>query len=347
MMSQAAPSPLSIGLSDASQVGEARRLAADLGRALGFDDTVTGRLSIMATEMANNVIKHAGTGRVILRSLGEPGSPGVELLTLDKGPGIANVAQCLEDGYSTAGSPGTGLGAISRLSTFFDIYSQPQAGTAVMAQLWPQSPRVSDCRTITGAVNIPKAGEHCCGDAWAIKETADRTLVIVADGLGHGTHAARAAEEALRIFHQESNRSPQEIILTMQVALRSTRGASVAVAEVQFEKQIVRYAGVGNIAGVLITPASSKNMVSHNGTVGHELHRVQEFIYPWRNDTLLVLHSDGLQTRWSLANYPGLVARHPSLLAGVLYRDFERGTDDVTVLALREQDPEMHRIKAA
>ena len=73
-------------------------------------------------------------------------------------------------------------------------------------------------------------------------------------------------------------------------------------------------------------------MVSYNGTVGHEVRKIREFTYLWPKGGLLVMHSDGLGTQWRLDRYPGLIARHPSLIAGVLYRDFNRGRDDVTVL---------------
>ena len=77
-------------------------------------------------------------------------------------------------------------------------------------------------------------------------------------------------------------------------------------------------------------------MVSHNGTVGHVTRKVQEFVYPWLPGALVIMHSDGLGTQWSLERYPGLALRDPALIAGVLYRDFQRGRDDVTVLVARE-----------
>jgi hypothetical protein len=81
-------------------------------------------------------------------------------------------------------------------------------------------------------------------------------------------------------------------------------------------------------------------MVSYNGTVGHEVRKIQEFTYQWPQQGLLVMHSDGLKTQWRLDRYPGLMHKHPSLIAGVLYRDFNRGRDDVTVLVAREEERE-------
>jgi len=53
---------------------------------------------------------------------------------------------------------------------------------------------------------------------------------------------------------------------------------------------------------------------------------------------MLVLHSDGLVSHWSLDAYPGLAARDPSLIAGILYRDFTRGRDDVTVVVAKAEE---------
>jgi hypothetical protein len=76
-------------------------------------------------------------------------------------------------------------------------------------------------------------------------------------------------------------------------------------------------------------------MVSHNGIVGHQMPRVREFEYPCPPDALVILTSDGLQTRWRLDAYPGLEAAHPALVAATLWRDHTRGRDDATALVLR------------
>jgi hypothetical protein len=94
---------------------------------------------------------------------------------------------------------------------------------------------------------------------------------------------------------------------------------------------------VGNIAAHLITRHDRRQLVSHNGIVGSNVRKVQEFDAPWTEDTLLVLHSDGLQSRWHLDDYPGLAMCHPALIAGVLYRDHARGRDDVTVVVVRDR----------
>ena len=323
---------------DTSQVGQARRAAATLVASLSFDETQAGRAAIVMTEVATNIVKHGGGGDVIARRVGSGGSAGLQILALDRGPGIENVGESLRDGYSTTGSQGTGLGAVRRLSSRFDIYSQPGAGTAVLSEVWTGEP-VTDTLDV-GAVSVPKHGETACGDGWAIAHDRRSSTVLVVDGLGHGVLAAEAAAAAIRAFHEASAEEPRLIVQAIHGALRATRGAAVAVARIDRVAQVVQFVGVGNIAGVVIAEGRpTRHMVSHNGIAGHEARRIDEFTYPWASDGLLVMHSDGLTQKWELDRYPGLGRRHPALIAGVLYRDFHRGHDDATIVVARGSTP--------
>ena len=121
----------------------------------------------------------------------------------------------------------------------------------------------------------------------------------------------------------------------MHVAMRSTRGAAVAVAEIDVTQGRVLYAGVGNIAAQIFHHDKTTSLVSLNGTIGAQFRKAQEFIYPWTPGSSLMMHSDGIKSRWSLDRYLGLTERHPTLVAGVLYRDFSRANDDATMLVWR------------
>jgi anti-sigma regulatory factor (Ser/Thr protein kinase) len=323
-----------------SQAGEARRKAIALAIRLGFNETEQGKVGIVVTELANNLVRHARDGELLLQARTRNDVTGIEILSLDKGPGMSNIDQCLRDGFSTAGTSGNGLGAVSRLSSVFDIYSVPDVGTAILTQLWASSVLETppNEKLEIGAVCLPKTGEEVSGDAWASHQEDNRSLLLVADGLGHGPLAANASLEAVRIFRENNFMSASSIIEAAHGALRSTRGAVLAIAEVDFERQEVRFAGIGNIAGTILSQEGSYYMVSYNGTVGHEVRKIQEFTYQWPQEGLLVMHSDGLKTQWRLDRYPGLMHKHPSLIAGVLYRDFNRGRDDVTVLVAREEE---------
>jgi anti-sigma regulatory factor (Ser/Thr protein kinase) len=336
------PVAVTLPVTEASQAGEARRLATTLAARLGFNETERAKVALVVTEAAGNLVKHAQRGELLLQPLDQDGVGGLDVLALDRGPGMKDVGRCLLDGFSTAGSPGTGLGAIARLADSFDLYSAPPTGTVLLARLWsrPLPPPAPAGPLAVAAVSVPKARESVCGDAWAVEHQPGRTLILVADGLGHGPGAAQASREAVRLFRGNARLDPAAIVQTIHAALRSTRGAAVAVAAVDCAAEEVRFVGLGNIAGCVLTGAASRSLVSHNGTAGHALYKIQEFVYPFPKGALLVLNSDGLLTRWQLDAYPGLTARNPALVAAVLYRDFNRGRDDVTVVAARAAAPE-------
>jgi hypothetical protein len=164
----------------------------------------------------------------------------------------------------------------------------------------------------------------------------DRFAIMVADGLGHGLSAHEAADTAMDVFYRAHEQSPSRIIADVHAALRSTRGAAVATVAVDTDRGLVTFSGLGNISGVTIAADGSRHsMVSQNGTAGHVARRIHEFTYPLPSRSMIVMFSDGLASQWDLAAYPGLSTRHPSLIAGVLYRDFSRRRDDVTVVVAK------------
>jgi anti-sigma regulatory factor (Ser/Thr protein kinase) len=331
---------LAIRVAEPGHVGEARRAAGNLARRLGGDDTFCGKVALVATEAATNLIKHAEHGELLLRPCRGEAAVGLELLALDRGPGMADPARCLRDGFSTAGSPGTGLGAIRRLTDLFELYSLPGMGTALFARLWlaPDAGRPAPARVEVGVVHVPRQGEEVCGDGWAIQETTSGYVVLVADGLGHGVLAASAARQAIGVLRERQWANPVEMVHAMHLALRSSRGAAIGVADVNLAARQLRFVGVGNIAAAIIAAGEQRSLVSHNGTVGHEMRKVQEFTYPFPPGALLVMYSDGIGTGCRLDPYPGLASRHLDLLASILYRDFHRGRDDATILAIRESE---------
>lgn len=327
---------IAIAITEQSQSGEARRAALALADRLGFPETVRGKIGIVVTEVATNLVQHTNGGVLLLRAIEQGQTLGIEILSLDTGPGMGNIDTCLQDGFSTAGTLGNGLGAICRLSDLLEIYSVAGKGTAILSHIWagPTSAQ-SPLPLEIGAVCLAKRGEEVSGDAWACHVSGDRSLFLVSDGLGHGPAAALASSEAIRVFHDHHPRPPGAIVDAAHGALRSTRGAALAIAAINFDQSVIHFAGIGNIAASITSPTEHHNMVSYNGTVGHEVRKIQEFTYPWYANGLLIMHSDGLSTHWKLERYPGLQEKHPSLIAGILYRDFHRERDDVTVLVAK------------
>lgn len=315
---------ISVTVREQTDIAEARRQAAALAQSVGFDEVETGRVAIVATELATNIVRHGGGGEMLVSRQGEQ----VELIALDKGRGMGDVAACLVDGFSTGGTSGQGLGAISRQASAFGVFSRPGQGAAVLARLGPEA-----APPTVAAVRIPYPGEQVCGDDWRWRSDEGAITLMVADGLGHGILASEAAAAAAQTFEQRPIAAPDQILQAAHGALRPTRGAAVAVA--RLEPHRVSFAGVGNIAGVVASAQGSRKMISHNGTLGHVAKRFQAFDYPVTGPYVVVMHSDGLATSWSLESYPGLIFSDPALIAAVLYRDFNRGRDDVTVVVAR------------
>ncbi|MGH7908183.1 MAG: ATP-binding protein [Candidatus Binataceae bacterium] len=332
-------------IDESSRTGEARRRAAMLARQLGFTGSDCGAAGIIAAEAATNLLRHAGGGEMIAQPIAlSPGVPALELIALDRGPGMRDVSRCMTDGFSTAGTLGGGLGAIKRLSTFFDIYSAEGGGTALAACIAPnfaerpnrESPRGR--ALCFGGVSAPKPGEEFCGDSWTVRTFNHACQALIVDGLGHGFEANKAARAALETFNLSFG-SPAMIIKEIHESLRPTRGAVGAVAEIDYIHAKVRFAGIGNIGAVIMSNQGNKRMVSHYGTLGHHLAKISEFAYDWPRDGCMVLHSDGLAARWNLDGYPGLARHAPAITAAVLYRDFSRGNDDAAVVVIRSNTP--------
>ncbi len=324
---------LVVGVSDPSGVAEARRRASSLARDLRFGDIEAGRAAIVVTEAATNLLKHGGGGEVLLQAVYVDTIAGLEVLALDRGKGIANLSDALRDGYSTAGSPGTGLGAISRQADQFDIYSAADTGTAIFARLWSRPvPPHSTVRLRIGTACAPIPGEDISADGWVVTRRGSRVVILVVDGVGHGPIAAEARREAVRIFRASAPLTPAELVAAIHAGLRSTRGAAVAVSEIDPERGCLTFCGLGNIGAVILSGGDSRHLVSHNGIAGLAARKIAAFVYPWPPNATLVKHTDGLTTQWDIDRYPGLTSRHPSLVAGILYRDCKRGRDDVAVL---------------
>jgi anti-sigma regulatory factor (Ser/Thr protein kinase) len=323
---------VSVRIEEQTDVAEARRRASDRAAQMGFDDVTIGRAAIVVTEAATNLIKHAGGGEVLVGPAINRGVSGLQVIAVDKGHGMPNVSASLRDGYSTAGTAGNGLGAIARAATTFDLYSQPGRGTVVAATIFPGATEPLSA----GAVSVPMPGEVECGDGWAIWTAGQLTSLFLCDGLGHGPSAAEATALAIQTFRRHGERTAFEVVGYVHDALRSTRGAAVAVAELDQRENSIRYCGLGNISATILTRGGeTRHLVSQSGIAGHNMRRLQPFTYDWPRGCILVMHSDGIGTHWSMSSYEGLTNRRVDVIAGVILRDHRRGRDDATVAVVR------------
>jgi anti-sigma regulatory factor (Ser/Thr protein kinase) len=327
-------SQLKFPINHPSDISAVRRAGEVMAQNAEFNDVRRGQLAIVITEVATNMLKHAQDGVCLLSMISRGGVQGVEVLATDRGPGIEDFAFSSRDGFSTAGTAGTGLGAIQRLSDEFDFYSQRDKGAAFSLRFWPgQTPAAEPVDY--GAVCIPVAGEDVCGDGWAVSLSATSARLLVVDGLGHGPEAASAARAAIESFSKLPGASLRSLFDASHLALRSTRGAAAAFAELLYGSESLTFTGIGNISASVIEVGSRKQLVSHNGIVGHNVRKVQEFTVSCPAYSLYIMLSDGINTQWDLSAYPGLSGRAPGLIAAILLRDFSRLRDDATALVVR------------
>ena len=308
--------------------------------AAGFTPKRIAELEIVVAELTSNVIKHAANGAQFLVKILRGDRTGIEIICIDSGPGIESVSRVMEDGISSTSTLGQGLGAIRRLSDEFDAYSLKGWGTIVLARLFNKQEAAAGRKNVDmGIVMLAKEGEECCGDNYAFMNRGNSLKFAICDGLGHGKDAAMASEQCLVSFHSHIMLSPMEQVRRIHVEAKKTRGAVMHIIHIDFTNKQVLYCGIGNISAKICSPGRSKSCVSYNGIVGYSVPgSINNHTTLWAKNDLLIMHSDGLSTRWDLQKYP-LITRHDrTIIAAALYKDFCRGTDDITIAVIGQHN---------
>jgi anti-sigma regulatory factor (Ser/Thr protein kinase) len=310
-----------------------RRAAGRLATELGMPERRSNDLAIVAAEAAGNLVKHADEGVLLVRPVRSEGQAGVEIVAIDSGPGMDDVARSAGDGHSTAGTLGIGLGAIVRQASWTDLHSVPGKGTVLAVQVWPS---VAPEPSWAAGLIRPMTGEPISGDGFAMRDADGRRQVMVCDGLGHGRLAAAATQEAVRAFGATQAAAPAAVVEALHRTLGHTRGAALAVAELDPEGGRVRYAGLGNIAGTVLLPdGTRRGMVSLPGIAGHQRRQIREYEYALPPGAVVLMHTDGVVDRWNPADYPGLLTHSPQVIAATVLRDAGTRRDDAGVLVAR------------
>lgn len=336
----------SIPVRERSQVAVARQRSMRLAQRQGFNDEAQGKLALVVSEAATNQLDHARGGEILITAWQDQECGCIDMLAIDRGPGIAKLGQALAGGRSTGTGLGEGLGAIRRLSDQFEIFAPLGAGTTIACSLYAHSHRPPmGGRQQVGAVSRPKRGEVECGDGWAYRTLGSgSSLLLVLDGLGHGPRAQEAARQARETLANFTKPDTVALMATLHERLRATRGAAAIAICLNPMASEIRCCGVGNVSATLSIGNKRRGLVSLNGILGHGTIRLQEFVYPWPEGALLLAHTDGISPQWDLGAYPGLRLRHPSVIAGILYRDHAVDHDDATVVVIRR--PPRNRVEA-
>jgi anti-sigma regulatory factor (Ser/Thr protein kinase) len=319
-----------VRVEDPSAVSACRAAALALASRLDFPPARADQLALAVTEAASNLDKHASQGAMLLRIGREGDHPGIEMVTIDAGPGLRDARAALRDGHSTSGTLGIGLGAISRLADFTDMFSVPGHGTALIARFWP-SPRPGAAR-YAGLIR-PITGETECGDVFGLAGTSAGLTGVLCDGLGHGPLAASAAMEAVTAVLEEPAAGPAALVERAHRRLASTRGGAIGV--VQVTGRAIQFAGLGNVAAVILADGARRSMLSVPGIVGHQARSIRQFEYEAPPGAAVILHSDGISNRWDPRLLPGLGARDALVIAAALLAEAGTHRDDAGVLVLK------------
>ncbi|MET9256337.1 ATP-binding SpoIIE family protein phosphatase [Streptomyces sp. NPDC003717] len=326
---------------DVALAAAARREAARLARGVCLPEERIARLELCVTELATNLLKYADDGSLVLRVVRSRDRAAVECLSLDSGPGIADVQRALRDGMSASGSLGIGLGAVARQADVSGVHSLHGRGTAVYARFWAEEPFAPVGPVDVGGLTRPIGGEQVCGDGWAVRTAGDgdALLLLMCDGLGHGPLAARAAERARSAFRDSRRTEPAAVLADVHQALRGTRGAAVAVALVDPVARRVRLSGAGNVSALVATPDGRSTLPSLPGIVGVQLPRPRTFEAAFQPGAALVMHSDGLSDRWKPADFPGLFGQAPALVAAQIFNQAAVRRDDAGIVVAVHRQP--------
>ncbi|WP_028812863.1 SpoIIE family protein phosphatase [Streptomyces flavidovirens] len=322
-------------------------LAAATTRSLAEQCRLPGampdRAAVIASELASNLDKHARDGALYIQPL--PLGGGLEILAVDRGPGMHELHRCLTDGYTTTGTMGAGLGAVTRIATDFTIRTNTGADTGTVTGTNTETgtlacarialpDRAQAARQEVGLVCLPADRELHCGDACAVVDTDEVRTAIVIDGLGHGPHAAEAAQTALRSFHAVVDRPLPHVLTAIHRSLRRTRGAAVGLLRLEPER--AEYCGVGNVRAVALSPHQVHHrLTGRPGVVGWNIPAPQSHYFPLDAGTTAVLHSDGIDSRWTHTPSRFLLRLPPSLLVGAVAHGHRSTRDDAAVLAAR------------
>ena len=291
-------------------------------------------IDIIVAEMTSNLVKYARDGQLLVRILDNGEEQGLELISIDQGPGMTDVTRMQEDGISTGTSLGQGLGAIKRLSHQFQVYSVKGWGTILLSRIWTKEPALFRPKPTfeVQSLVVPKNGETSCGDGSFHKVNGNHLLIFAGDALGHGEEAAKVMQQAIASFKNCPEISPVEILRYMHSDLRKSRGLVGSVATFDFVSKTWRLAGVGNISTKMGNFEGAKGFFPYNGIIGMNVpNTMKDQEAPHHPQHHLVFCSDGIRSRWELYKLATIYRYDPVILAAAIYKDFSRNTDDMSV----------------
>lgn len=326
-------------IEDRSYLSFVKREIHSLISKAGFSTMRAGEVDIVVSELLTNLIKHAGSGEIFYRLTEESNNKrAFEVYCIDNGPGNNNITKMMRDGASSSNTLGHGLGAIDRLSNFFQIYSAVGWGTIAYARILPDeaqkkisSPPKNEIHI--DALQVCYPGENVCGDGYFSRKINDETQLFLGDGLGHGANANEAVQTAIEAFKACTETEPVEILRFMHQRVKRTRGLVGTVASYNHTKKEWKVCGVGNITVRFYEGLVSKKVMSHNGIIGLNIPTfMNSHVLSNADYQYIVMFSDGIKNHWDLNQFPGILKYAAPIMAAAIFKDNARKTDDMTLL---------------
>lgn len=307
-----------VPVEEASQVGEARRVSQALATAAGMSELDAGRVTLVVNELATNLVRYARAGCVLLRRCGDDG---VEILTVDEGPGMS-LATSMRDGHSSASSRGVGLGAVARASDVFDGWSDPSLGTVLLARVFPTGRRAPARRSFEVGVVSDRVTE-----AWAVHHRGGRLVLGVVEGLDSAKLAS--------LLEHRANETPGALLDGARVLRSPTARGGAVIAVIDEPSRSLTVAGIGRIDVEVVAPeGGSPAPVAIAGaadTAPFEERR------PFPSGALLVTTVAASRSR-SAPMAELARDHHPALAAALVWR-LERPATVLTVTDRRSTSP--------
>ncbi len=300
----------------------------------GFSPRKVGEIDIVVSEIITNLVKHAGGGKLLVKLIEDQEVQGIELISVDNGPGMTDVSRMVSDGVSTKSTLGNGLGAMKRLSEVFQVYSQKNSGTVILCRIYNRE--LPTCKENAIAeiksLIIPKPREKECGDGFHSITNNKEIRLFMGDGLGHGPEAAHAVQAGIHAFAECKDSDPVEVIRHIHTAVKKTRGLVGTVGIFNIQKKQWNFCGIGNILTRVNSNISNGGYMPYNGIIGMNIpHTLKSKEFEYESGQHIIMCSDGIKSRWDTLKYPGILRYDISIMAALVWKDFSRATDDMGI----------------
>lgn len=338
-----------VEIKERHQIFSVKRDIAKFAKELGFSDKEIDEISIAVIELGENLITHnVIEGEIIYSSFEEGKKKGLEIISIDKGPGIASIEAVMEDGFSSKKSLGIGLGAVKRMMSELSIessvkylqssidFSENLPSTKIIARkiIKPKDKEISHLskKTTFSLFTRSKIGEKYNGDNYILKSFDNKTLFGVIDGLGHGIGASEASNIARISILEHFSEELDVIVEFLHQKLKKTRGVALSLGLIDYELEVFKYVGIGNVLARIFNAPAPIRPLNYNGTLGVSLRKYKIFDYPWDQNNVIILTSDGISSKYVLDDFFDVLYQHSMKIGQRIFKKFGKYYDDATIL---------------